>query len=172
MTEKPTDQAEPPAVDEGADEHGELVESTSFPSVGVGASAGGLEALTQLHKALPADTGVALLLRHSGHEVRTAPDGPGALEAALDFRPDVALLDIGLPGSDGIELAKRTRQQPALQKVVLVGVTGFGRESDRRHDQESGFDHFLVKPTDFETVQEIFASVSERTTLRGESGTR
>jgi CheY-like chemotaxis protein len=80
-------------------------------------------------------------------------------------------LDVGLPGYDGFEVAKRMRQQPSLQRIVLVAVSGYGRESDRQCAQESGFDHFLVKPTDFEKVQEIFASVSERTTPSGESGT-
>jgi two-component system CheB/CheR fusion protein len=114
-------------------------------------------------------TSMALLLGHSGHDVRTAPDGPSALKAALDFRPDVALMDVGLPGFDGFEVAKRMRQEPTLQKFVLVAVTGYGRESDRQRAQESGFDHFLVKPTDLKKVQEIFASVSERTTPSGES---
>lgn len=106
-------------------------------------------------------TSLALLLRASGHDVRTASDGPTALEAALEFRPEVALLDIGLPGFDGFEVAKRMRQQTIRQTVVLVAVTGYGRESDRQYAKESGFDHFLVKPTDFEKVQRILASVSE-----------
>ena len=109
-------------------------------------------------------TTAALLLRQSGHDVRTAPDGPSALETALDFRPDVALLDIGLPGLDGFEVAKRMRQQPSLQRIVLVAVTGYGRESERQLAQEAGFDHHLVKPTELEKVQEILASVSEKAT--------
>jgi CheY-like chemotaxis protein len=106
---------------------------------------------------------LALLLTESGHDVRTAPDGPTALEAALNYRPDVALLDIGLPGLDGYEVAKRMRQQPVLQNVVLVAVTGYGKESDRQRTQEAGFDHHLVKPAHFEKVQELLASVSEKT---------
>ena len=105
-----------------------------------------------------------MLLRESGHDVRTAHDGPTALEAALDYRPDVVLLDIGLPGLDGFEVAKRMRQQPILQKVVLVAMTGYGKESDRQRSQEAGFDHYLVKPAKFEKVQEILASVSEKAT--------
>jgi CheY-like chemotaxis protein/two-component sensor histidine kinase len=106
-------------------------------------------------------TTLALLLRESGHDVRTAPDGPTALEAALDYRPDVALLDIGLPGLDGFEVAKRMRQQSIFQKVVLVAMTGYGKESDRQRSQEAGFDHHLVKPADFGKVQQILATVSE-----------
>ncbi len=107
---------------------------------------------------------LAMLLEASGHDVRTAHDGPTALEAALDYRPDVALMDIGLPGLDGFEVAKRMRQQPILQKAVLVAMTGYGTESDRQRSQEAGFDHHLVKPVRFEKVQEILASVSETAT--------
>jgi len=107
-------------------------------------------------------TSLALLLRELGDDVRTAHDGPAALEVALDYRPDVALLDIGLPGLDGFEVAKRMRQQPILQDVVLVAMTGYGKESDRQRSQEAGFDHHLVKPIKFEKVQKILASVSEK----------
>ncbi len=107
---------------------------------------------------------LALLLRELGHDVRTAHDGPTALEAALDCRPNVLLLDIGLPGLDGYEVAKRMRQQPVLQNVVLVAMTGYGKESDRLRAQEAGFDHHLVKPAKFEKVQQILASVSAKAT--------
>ncbi len=105
-----------------------------------------------------------MLLRESGHDVRTAHDGPTALEAARDYRPNVVLLDIGLPGLDGYEVAKRMRQQPVLQNVVLVAMTGYGQESDRQRAQEAGFDHHLVKPARFEQMQKILASVSEKAT--------
>ena len=107
---------------------------------------------------------LAMLLKESGHDVRTAHDGPTALEAALDYRPNVVLLDIGLPGLDGFEVAKRLRQQPVLQSVVLVAMTGYGQESDRQRSQEAGFDHHLVKPADFGKVQQILATVSEKAT--------
>ena len=107
---------------------------------------------------------LAMLLEESGHDVRTAHDGPTALEAALDYRPDVVLLDIGLPGLDGYEVAKRMRQQPVLKNVVLVAMTGYGQESDRQRSQEAGFDHHLVKPAEFGKVQQILATVSEKAT--------
>jgi two-component system CheB/CheR fusion protein len=107
---------------------------------------------------------LAILLRESGHDVQTAYDGPGALEAVRKFRPDVALLDVGLPELDGFEVAKRIRQQPILKKVVLVAMTGYGKESDRQRSQEAGFDHYLIKPTKFEKVQEILASVGKKAT--------
>jgi CheY-like chemotaxis protein len=101
-----------------------------------------------------------LLLTKSGHEVRIAHDGPAALVAAPEFRPHVVLLDIGLPEIDGYEVAKRIRQQPALANVVLVALTGYGQESIRQRSQEAGFDHHLVKPADFQKVQQILATVS------------
>ncbi len=106
---------------------------------------------------------LVMLLRESGHDVRTAHDGPTALEAALDYRPNVVLLDIGLPKIDGYEVAKRLRQQPMLRNVVLVAMTGYGQESDRQRSLDAGFNHHLVKPADFGNVQEILATVSENT---------
>jgi signal transduction histidine kinase len=106
-------------------------------------------------------TTLAMLVQESGHNVRTAHDGATALEAALDFRPNVVLLDIGLPGLNGFEVAKQLRQQPALQNAVLVALTGYGQESDRQHSQQAGFDYHLVKPGDFGKVLQILASVSE-----------
>ena len=105
-------------------------------------------------------TTLAMLVRESGHEVRTAYDGSAVLEAALDFRPNVVLLDIGLPGLNGFEVAKQLRQQPALQNAVLVAMTGYGQTRDRQRSQEAGFDHHLVKPGDFGKVLEILATVS------------
>jgi CheY-like chemotaxis protein len=106
-------------------------------------------------------TTLALLVNECGHDARTAYDGSSVLEAALDYRPHVVLLDIGLPGLNGFEVAKQLRQQPALQNVVLVAMTGYGREGDRQRSQEAGFDHHLVKPGDFGKVLQILASVSE-----------
>jgi PAS domain S-box-containing protein len=109
-------------------------------------------------------TSLEMLLRQSGHAVRTVHDGPAALEAALDYRPNVVLLDIGLPGLDGYEVAERIRQQPALKGPVLVAMTGYGQQTDRQRSQEAGFDHHLVKPADFKTVQQILATISEQAT--------
>jgi signal transduction histidine kinase/ActR/RegA family two-component response regulator len=107
---------------------------------------------------------LAMLLEASGHDVRTAHDGPAALEAALDYRPAVALLDIGLPGLDGFEVAARIRQQIGSHNIMLVAMTGYGLEKDRQRSQEAGFDHHLVKPVQFEKLQEILASVSSKAT--------
>ena len=106
-------------------------------------------------------TTLEMLVQESGHLVRTAYDGTAALEAALDYRPNVVLLDIGLPGLNGFEVAKRIRQQPALQNVALIAMTGYGQKSDRQRSHEAGFDHHLVKPADFGKVLEILAGVSK-----------
>ena len=106
-------------------------------------------------------TTLALLVNESGHDVRTAYDGSAVLEAALDYRPNVVLLDIGLPGLNGFEVAKQIRQQPALQNAVLVAMTGYGGVSDLQRSFDAGFDHHLVKPGDFGKVLQILATVSE-----------
>ncbi|HEX3869379.1 MAG TPA: hybrid sensor histidine kinase/response regulator [Pirellulales bacterium] len=103
---------------------------------------------------------LAILLKVSGHEVRIVHDGPSTLQAALEYLPNVILLDIGLPGLDGFEVAKQLRQQSALQDVVLVAMTGYGQEADLQLSKEAGFDHHLVKPVDFERVQQIIAASS------------
>ncbi len=107
---------------------------------------------------------IALLLEASGNAVRTAYDGPTALAAALECRPHVMLLDIGLPRMDGYEVARRVRQESALQNVTLVALTGYGQELDRQRSLKAGFDHHLVKPADFEKLQQILATVAEKAT--------
>jgi PAS domain S-box-containing protein len=105
---------------------------------------------------------LTMLLRMSGHDVQTAHDGPAALKAARDYRPNVMLLDIGLPGLNGYEVAKQLRQQPVPQEIVLVAMTGYGQETDRQNAREAGFDHHLVKPADFAEVQQILATTSAK----------
>ncbi len=104
-------------------------------------------------------TTLAMLVKESGHAVRMAYDGTSVVEAALDYRPNVVLLDIGLPGLNGYEVAKQLRQQPARQNTVLVAMTGYGQESDRQRSKDAGFDHHLVKPGDFGKVLQILATI-------------
>lgn len=104
----------------------------------------------------------ATLLRYNGHHVETAYDGSDALRVALRFRPNVVLLDIGLPEIDGYEVAYRIRQQDVLKDVVLVAMTGYGQPEDRRRSQAVGFDHHLVKPAEFSELRAILASVAGR----------
>ena len=106
----------------------------------------------------------SLLLEACGHHVRTARDGLEAVQAALDYRPDLVLLDIGLPGLNGYEVAKRLRQDPGFANVVLVAVTGYGQNADRQASMEAGFNHHLVKPARLEQLQRILAAVSEKVT--------
>jgi PAS domain S-box-containing protein len=89
---------------------------------------------------------LAMLLSLDGHEVRTALDGGAALATARDFLPEVALLDIGLPGMDGYELAAALRAEPALAGLRLVALTGYGQPEDRARSQAAGFDLHVVKP--------------------------
>jgi len=104
----------------------------------------------------------SMLLRALGHEVRTAHDGRAALQAAVDYEPDVVLLDIGLPGLNGHEVAQRIRQESALRDVMLIALTGYGQESDRRAALQAGFNHHLVKPARLEDLQKILATVSHQ----------
>lgn len=85
-----------------------------------------------------------MLLEIQGHEVRAVYTGPAALEVAATFVPDVALIDLGLPGLDGYEVARRLRALPSLQATVLVALSGYGRDEDRRRAQAAGFDHHLT----------------------------
>ncbi|HKQ24821.1 MAG TPA: ATP-binding protein [Burkholderiales bacterium] len=103
---------------------------------------------------------MAMLLNTLGHDVRKAYDGSASLEAALDFRPHVALLDIGLPGLDGYQVATRIREQPALRDVVLVAMSGYGHDLVRRRSPGAEFNHHLTKPADFKKLTEILATVS------------
>ena len=100
-----------------------------------------------------------MLLETSGHDVLTAHDGASSLEAARHFCPNVMLLDIGLPGLDGYEVARKIREQAIFKDVMLVATTGYGQECDRQRSQEAGFAHHLVKPYDFDRLEQILAAV-------------
>jgi PAS domain S-box-containing protein len=91
---------------------------------------------------------LSILLEMLGNETHMARDGIEAVEAAAQLRPDVVLLDIGLPGLDGFEVCRRIREQPWGKDTLLVAITGWGQESDRRRSHEAGFDYHLVKPVD------------------------
>jgi CheY-like chemotaxis protein/two-component sensor histidine kinase len=104
----------------------------------------------------------SILLRASGHEVFSANDGLTAVQVASENNPDVVLLDIGLPGINGYEVAKRIRQQPGGKEVVLVALTGYGQDTDRQLSAQSGFNHHLVKPARLEQVSEILTTASKQ----------
>ncbi len=102
---------------------------------------------------------LAMLLTIQGHDVRTAHSGPAGLDAAREFGPDVLFLDIGLPGMNGYEVAQRLRENPAHRGLVIVALTGWGSEEDRRRSRETGFDDHLTKPVEAERVAEILAKL-------------
>ena len=102
---------------------------------------------------------LAMLLRLQGHEVRVAHSGPVALEMTKAYAPDVVFLDIGMPGMDGYEVARRLRQQPGLENVVLAALTGWGQQEDRRRTSEAGFNHHLVKPPDPKALENVLAEL-------------
>jgi len=102
---------------------------------------------------------LAMLLEVQGHAVSVEYDGRGALQRARLERPQVMLLDIGLPDTDGYALARKLRALPELAGATLVALTGYGQDDDRRQAEEAGFDHHLVKPADLAQVGEILASV-------------
>jgi CheY-like chemotaxis protein len=106
-----------------------------------------------------AATSLAMLLRLQGHEVHVAHDGPSSLVVAMSYRPDMIFLDIGMPGMDGYEVARRIRQTAGLEKVVLAALTGWGQQEDRRRTAEAGFDHHLVKPPEPNMVRSVLASL-------------
>jgi signal transduction histidine kinase/DNA-binding response OmpR family regulator len=101
---------------------------------------------------------LARLLRLSGHEVRTALNGPTALEELTLYQPEIVLLDIGLPGMDGYEVAQLIRKQPGTEATVLIALTGYGQDDDRRRSREAGFDHHLVKPVDLDALLSLVSA--------------
>jgi two-component system CheB/CheR fusion protein len=105
---------------------------------------------------------LAMVLRVGGHEVCTAHDGLAALNAAEQFQPEVVLLDIGLPKVDGYEVARRLRERAGSEQVLLVAVTGYGQEEDRRRAEEAGFDAHLVKPADPFALHRLLAHSERR----------
>jgi CheY-like chemotaxis protein len=100
---------------------------------------------------------LAMMLRLAGHDVQTAHDGLEAVQAAATFRPAVVLLDIGMPRMNGYEAARHIRQQPWGKEMLLVALTGWGQEDDRRRTLEAGFDHHLTKPVEPKVLEELLA---------------
>ena len=107
---------------------------------------------------------LAMLVKSAGHDVRTVHDGAQALSLSLDYRPNVVLLDIGLPGLHGYDVAKQLRRQVNGHRMVIVAVTGYGQESDHQRSRDEGCDHHLVKPPDFARLTRLLASISETMT--------
>jgi PAS domain S-box-containing protein len=103
---------------------------------------------------------IAMLLRMWGHDVRVVYDGISAVDVARAYRPRLVLLDIGLPGITGLEVARQLRQEPGLSEAVLVAMTGYGQEEDRRRSREAGMTAHLVKPVDPESLRDVIGRLA------------
>ena len=110
-----------------------------------------------------ADT-LGMLLQALGAEVQVVHDGRSALDSMRTFRPAVVLLDLGMPGMSGLEVARRVREDPEFVGIRLVALTGWGQREDRRRTTEAGFDYHLVKPADVSALHAILSPRGDRGT--------
>lgn len=101
---------------------------------------------------------LSMLLQIMGYKASIAYDGPEAIDMAAEYRPDIVLLDIGLPGMNGYEVARRIRRTPWGARMTLIALTGWGQEEDRRQSEEAGFDHHLVKPVEAPALAKLLAT--------------
>jgi CheY-like chemotaxis protein len=102
-------------------------------------------------------------LRFQGHEVRVVDNGAEAMELMKTYAPVMIFLDLGMPGMDGYEVARRIRQQSPSPRVVLAALTGWGQEDDRRRSREAGFDHHVVKPMEPKVLEQLLSSLKAET---------
>lgn len=107
-----------------------------------------------------AASSLAILLRMRGHDVRVVHNGTAALDVATSYLPDIVFLDIGMPGMDGYEVARRMRQLRGLNSAVLAALTGWGQLADRQRSKDAGFDHHLVKPVDTQNLESVLEGVT------------
>jgi PAS domain S-box-containing protein len=110
---------------------------------------------------------LAMLLEITGNKTYMSHDGLEALQAIEKYRPEVVLLDIGLPSLDGHEVCRRVREQPWGKDIAIIALTGWGQEDDRRKSEEAGFDGHLVKPVDYDKLLELLESLSKPAVSRG-----
>jgi CheY-like chemotaxis protein len=121
------------------------------------------------HRILVADDNVdcasslAMMLRLMGNDVRTAHDGLEAVAAAAAYRPDLILLDIGMPKLNGYEACRRIREQPWGKGILIAAVTGWGQEEDRRLSRNVGFNHHLIKPVGHDAVEKLLVELRAST---------
>ena len=105
---------------------------------------------------------LGMVLKFLGTDVRVCHDGPSALEMLGTFRPDLVLLDLGMPGMDGYEVARRIRQNPEYRDLTLIALTGWGQEDDRRRSRSAGFDHHLIKPAGVDALRALMTTMGRR----------
>jgi two-component system, sensor histidine kinase len=131
------------------------------------AELGGPPAATAAHRVMVADDNkdaadsLAMLLELAGHEVRVARGGRAALSLAQTFRPDVAIIDIGMPDLNGYEVARQLRREPWGTGISLVALTGWGRDDDRQQASDAGFDRHITKPVDPETIDRLLTALND-----------
>ena len=106
---------------------------------------------------------LGMLLRGSGNDVRTAYDGKTALAAAGEFRPEAILLDLGLPGLSGFEVARRIRKESWGEEIRLIALSGWGQEDDIRRTREAGFNAHMIKPPDYPALLALLAALTSKT---------
>ncbi|MBW3600243.1 MAG: response regulator [Planctomycetes bacterium] len=106
------------------------------------------------------------LLETMGQEIETATSGESAIAQTRAMRPDLVISDIGMPGMDGYELARRLRQEPGLEGLVLAALTGYGQDSDREQAKQAGFDYHLVKPVSLEALEDLLNEVRRAAVAR------
>ena len=131
----------------------EAVGEVSAPSPTL--PAGRMKRVLVVDDNLDAADSLGMLLQFLGAEVAVVHDGPAALERMKSFHPEVVLLDLGMPGMNGLEVARLMREDPSLAGITLVALTGWGQRDDRRRTHEAGFDYHLVKPADLQALQTI-----------------
>jgi signal transduction histidine kinase/ActR/RegA family two-component response regulator len=139
-----------PVLDEPVPSPSEAKKTKSLPSVT------GLRILV-VDDHVDSASSLALLLRLAGHDARTAHDGPAALEAVQTYAPNIVLLDLGLPNMDGLEVARRIRTEMGLKDLLLVAITGYGKDEDRHQSKAAGCDVHLVKPVDIDKLHALLA---------------
>ena len=137
---------------------------TACPRAPPGSSAGGPATATPRRILVVDDNedsanSLAELLRLAGHEVHTAYDGLAAVANSETIRPDVVLLDIGLPKLNGYEVCRRIREQPWGKSMMIVALTGWGQEEDRQRSRDAGFDSHTVKPVDYATLMRLLTDL-------------
>ncbi|MDB5945482.1 MAG: response regulator, partial [Ramlibacter sp.] len=113
---------------------------------------------------LDAAESLGMLLDFLGADVRQARDGPDALDVFAEYAPSVVLLDIGMPGMNGYEVARTIRSRHPSHPATLVALTGWGQDEDRRRARDAGFDHHLVKPAELDALQQLLASLQQPAT--------
>ena len=100
-----------------------------------------------------------MLLKILGAEVKVVYSGPEALDSLSAYQPSAVLLDIGMPGMAGHEVARRIRQHPEFHDITLIALSGWGQEEDRRRSKQAGFDYHLIKPADVTALQNLLAAI-------------